>query len=101
MTTLPTFQDAFERSVWVQAQLRLAGSSFAQIARENGWSRNAVTQAMRSPSDPQEKAIADKLGVTQRQLFPERYDRSGQRRHHVHQNRRGSGADQCKTDEAA
>jgi Ner family transcriptional regulator len=101
MTFLPTFTDARERNVWVQAQLRLAGTSFAAIARVHGWSRRAVSQAMTSASHPQEKAIAAALGVTQEQLFPERYDQEGNRLHQVRQHTGRGGADNVKTDRAA
>lgn len=101
MTTLPTFADPRERTIWVQAQLKLAGTSFAAIGRANGWSRRAVAAAMTNACDPQEKAIAAALGVTQQQLFPERYDRTGKRLHHVRQNTGRDGADNVKHDEAA
>ena len=74
MTSFPTFASDFERSVWVQATLKLAHKSFASIAREHGWHRTAVGQAMYRASDPQEKAIAEALGVAQRALFPERFE---------------------------
>jgi len=59
------------------------GSSYAAIAREIGCERQTVQQAMSIASDPQERAIAQKLGVTQQQLFPERYDARGHRLHPV------------------
>ena len=101
MTSLPTFTDARERNVWVQAQLRLANTSFAAIARAHGWSRRAVSQAMVSPSHPQERAIADALGVTQLELFPERYDRDGIRLHHVRQHTGTVAASNVKRTRAA
>lgn len=68
----------------MKAQLELKGSSFAAIAEELGCRRQSVQQAMHQPSDAQERAIAKKLGVTQQQLFPERYDpRTGRRLHEV------------------
>jgi lambda repressor-like predicted transcriptional regulator len=86
MTTLPAFANARERNIWVKAQLELGGQSFAGIARAHGWSRGAVAAAMRVPSDPQEKALAAALGVSQAALFPERYDLLGKRLHHVREN---------------
>jgi lambda repressor-like predicted transcriptional regulator len=101
MTSFPTFNDVRERTLWVQAELRRVGSSFSAIARENGWSRGAVANAMFVASDPQEKAIADKLGGSQQELFPERYDRLGERLHPVRQNTAGRGAGNVKNSEAA
>lgn len=102
MTRLPTFRDARERSIWVRAQLLFIGKSYADIARENGWSRRAVSNAMTNPSDPQERAIAAALGVTQADLFPERYDRAtGKRLHHVRDNTAFTGKGNVKHNEAA
>jgi lambda repressor-like predicted transcriptional regulator len=72
-----------ERSLWAQAELKRIGSSLAEIARENGWSRPCVSNAMFRAADPQERAIAAKLGVTQQQLFPERFNPQGKRLHRV------------------
>ncbi len=101
MTALPTFTDTRARSIWVQAQLKLAGTSFAAIGRAHGWTRRAVAAAMTNACDPQEKAIAAVLGVSQRDLFPERYDRTGKRLHHVRQHTGRDDADNVKHDEAA
>ncbi len=84
MTTIPPFGSPRERTIWVQATLLLLNTNFSKIGREHGWSGNAVALAMYRPSDPQEKAIADALGVSQRELFPERYDEDGNRLHLVH-----------------
>jgi len=101
MTSLPTFNDPRQRSIWVQAQLQLAGISFAAIARVHGWNRRAVANAMQTASDPQEKAIAAALGVTQEQLFPERYDAEGNRLHHVRQHTGTVAASNVKRTRAA
>jgi Ner family transcriptional regulator len=83
MSLLPTFSSDRERTFWVQARLKLLNTSFAAIARENSWSRNTVRGAMFMALDAQERAIAEKLGVTQQALFPERYDAEGNRLHAV------------------
>ena len=77
--TIPS--DSQERLGWVLYQLKARRSSFATIARKLGNDRSTVRRAMFQPSYPQEKAIADELGITVRQLFPERYDAEGNRRH--------------------
>ena len=83
MTSLPIFSDQQDRTLWVQVQLKKLGLSFSAIAREHGWSRTAVRNAMYQANDPQERAIAETLGVTQRELFPERYGPRGNRKHAV------------------
>jgi lambda repressor-like predicted transcriptional regulator len=83
MIKVHSFKDSRERTIWVQQQLRLKGSSFAAIAKANGWKRGSVSSAMHMPSDAQEKAIAAELGVEQEVLFPERFDAEGQRFHPV------------------
>lgn len=101
METLPTFSSAFHRTLWVQAELRSRGKSFASIARDHGWSRGAVRYAMSNPSDPQERAIAAALGVEQRALFSERYDLFGHRLHRVVKDTDPGDSGNVKTDEAA
>ena len=82
-----------ERSLWVQMQLRLRGSSFAAIARKHGWAKTSVSMAMKTPSFPQEQAIAEELGLQIESLFPERFDADGRRLHPIRKNtsRRGGG----------
>ena len=89
------------RSLWVMSALRLSGQSFASIGREHGWSGTVVRNAMHMPLDAQERAIAEALGVTQQELFPERYDAHGNRLHHVRKNRRASTESHVKNTEAA
>jgi lambda repressor-like predicted transcriptional regulator len=79
-------RDPLERTLWVQMQLRLKQMNFSTIARELGCHRQEVSMAMRLPLYRQEKAIAEALGVTVRELFPERYDEDGNRIHAVREN---------------
>jgi len=81
-TDIPT-SSPHERALWVGAQLKMRGTSLARLARENGWAAQTLYFALRSPSYPQEKAIADALGLQVRDLFPERYGRDGNRIHSV------------------
>lgn len=76
-------KDPRRRTAWVKYQLQVRGSSFARIAAKLQCSRRAVSYAMSVPSYRQEKAIAEELGLSVSQLFPERYDASGRRLHHV------------------
>lgn len=63
-----------ERRAWVIYQLRCRGSSLSQIARQEGVSQQAVSNALMTPSYRLEIAIANAIGVTVEALFPERYD---------------------------
>jgi lambda repressor-like predicted transcriptional regulator len=83
MSSLPIFSSDLQRTIWVQGQLKLNRASFASIARDIGCSRVTVSNAMFRAADPQERAIAKQLGVTQRELFPERFDSRGNRLHAV------------------
>lgn len=76
-------RDPRERSIWVQSELRKAGSSFAAIAREIGVDRRAPSQAMFLPNMRVEQALADAVGLTVEALFPERFDETGRRLHAV------------------
>ncbi|MCA1974826.1 MAG: helix-turn-helix domain-containing protein [Caenispirillum sp.] len=72
-----------ERQLWVSMQLKLRGKTLAGLARDNGWGKQTMYFAMRSPSYPQEQVIADALGIAVRDLFPERYDAIGNRIHPI------------------
>lgn len=76
-------RDPRERSIWVLAELRKAGSSFAAIARDIGVDRRGVSNAMYLPNMRVEQALADALGLTVEVLFPERFDEGGRRLHAV------------------
>jgi len=62
-----------ERWVWIKGQLELRGESFASMARELGVSRQAVRSVREAPYPKMEKAIAKKLGMQAKNLWPERY----------------------------
>lgn len=66
-----------ERREWIKYQLRLRGSSLAQVAREHGVSRDAAILALRKPYPRMERAIASVLGLTPDRIWPERYDADG------------------------
>jgi Ner family transcriptional regulator len=68
-----------ERRVWIWVQLRLRGTSLRRLAAENGVSQQAMSHALVSPSSHLEEVIAQALGLTAQQLFPERFDALGNR----------------------
>lgn len=63
----------------IRAMLRSRGTSLAKLARENGLSRAAMTQALVMPGKKAEKLISDALGVPPYRLWPDRYTRKGTR----------------------
>ncbi|MFT3688875.1 helix-turn-helix domain-containing protein [Paenirhodobacter sp.] len=56
-------------------RLRIAGSSFADLARALGVTHTSISACSfgRRRSATVQKAIADVLGTTPQELFPERY----------------------------
>jgi Ner family transcriptional regulator len=82
MTILPVFgsmNPSHERQLWVISQLKLKGSSIAEVARKQHIARAALDAAFHRPADRAEKILAAAVGVTQQELFPERYNDKGQR----------------------
>lgn len=71
---------ATERKAWILFQLKLRGSSLSALGREIGVSHQAVAWAAYGrPALDTETAIAAKIGVDPRDLFPEHYDEQGER----------------------
>lgn len=77
-TPLPPFiQDPAKRRAWINFQFHLRGTSVAALAAEHGTVRQAAYHVFTRPYPRMERLIADALGVTPQQLFPERYDADG------------------------
>jgi len=74
--------DPHKRSVLVQAWLKEKGQTFASLARRHGKDRRAIAMALRVPSYPMERVLADALGLTVPELFRERYTPDGSVRLH-------------------
>jgi len=75
--------DPRERSIWIQAQLKLLGSSFAAVGRKAGLGRYSISRCVLVPHHSAELALAAELGIPLKTLFPERYDRRGKRLHAI------------------
>ncbi|MBK8508780.1 MAG: helix-turn-helix domain-containing protein [Candidatus Competibacteraceae bacterium] len=73
MTTKATHKKKKARAIWIKHRLERKGTSYAQIAREEGVSRQAVNKAVYTPYPKMESAIARRLGLTVRQIWPERH----------------------------
>ena len=81
-TPSPTIQiptDPHQRRKWVIYQLHTRGRSLSAIARDLGIDRRATSLALVRSARRVEAAIAAELGLTARQLFPERFDEEGRR----------------------
>lgn len=61
------------RSLWIKHELEKKGVSYAQIAREEGVSRQAVRKAVYTSYPKMERAIAKRLGLTVQQIWPDRH----------------------------
>ena len=61
----------------IKAEVRMRGTNLTKLAIENGMHRTALTKAIYEPLTKGEKIIADFLGVSLHELWPDRYDREG------------------------
>lgn len=71
-----------QRHEFLKLQLRLKGSSLAQVAKSLGVLQSSVTVVSQGYRRSQriEAAIANQLGTSPQALFPERYDTKEQGR---------------------
>jgi Ner family transcriptional regulator len=65
--------DPAERKAWIKYQLEIKGSSFADLARETGNSRQTVRKSLDIKYPKWDRAIAKKIGMTPAEIWPERY----------------------------
>jgi Ner family transcriptional regulator len=79
-----------ERRAWLLYQLRIRGKSFRSLAAEAGVSPQAVTHAILNPSSYLEPLIAEAIGLTAPELFPERFDPTGRRLHQTREPQRST-----------
>ena len=72
-------QPAKEKHLRLKYELQKADSSFSEIARELGVTHSTVLAVSNSKgvSARVQQAIADKLGVSPSELWPERYPEKG------------------------
>ncbi|MCB1826641.1 MAG: helix-turn-helix domain-containing protein [Candidatus Competibacteraceae bacterium] len=73
MTTSKPPHKASNRAIWLKHQLEIHGTSYAKIAREEGVTRQAARKVVYSRSSRMEAAIARRLGLMPKQIWPERY----------------------------
>lgn len=70
-------RDPAKRRAWVKYQFHLQGRSMAQLAAEVGVERCTLYWVFKRPYPRMERIVADALGMTPQELFPERYDALG------------------------
>lgn len=75
-TDIPS--DPTKRWEWIKYQLRAHGSSLAMIARELKVTDTAVKNVKRTAYPRMERAIAKALGLKPIDLWPERWNPSGE-----------------------
>ncbi len=61
----------------IKASLAKKGYTFAKIARENGYVRNAPNSVLHKPWSQIERIVAGIIGVRAAEIWPSRYDRRG------------------------
>lgn len=76
-TTKTLIRNPVERHHWVKYQLAIQGSSMAEVAKTTGVQRTTLYHVFKRPYPRMEKILADALGLTPQELFPERYDANG------------------------
>lgn len=69
----------FERKQWILTQLRLAGTSLTQLAKDNRLHLQSLSLALTNPHGRGEEVIATALGTTASVLFKERFSANGAR----------------------
>lgn len=80
-----------ERRGWIKYQLETRGLSLRRLARDEGVSHQAVSYALVAPSSHLQPVIADAIGLTVHELFPEWYDADGTRRGQTRVPQRSTG----------
>jgi len=79
LSTVNVPKSPAERRAWIVYQLRIRGASLRRLAAQVGVSPQAMSNALMLPSSHLEPVIAEALGLTVQQLFPERFDALGTR----------------------
>lgn len=72
------------RREWIKARLKLAGYTLGGLARELGLSRTASQRALWRSYPRMERIIAEKLGLSPQEIWPERYEARRRRRVCMH-----------------
>lgn len=78
------------RRAWIKYRLEAEGFTVRGLARREGVSPQAVSHALLGPSSHLQPVIAEIIGVTVHQLFPEWYGENGERLGRVREKQRST-----------
>lgn len=87
----------------IKAAIRKRGTSLEKLSEANGLDRRACSLALLRPHFAAEMVIAEFLGVSPRQIWPQRYDGDGTYRHpksRTYHTRRWRGGERLNGDAA-
>ncbi|ORM62020.1 DNA-binding protein [Pantoea rodasii] len=57
----------------IKANLHKRGLSLAELGRRNGYAEGALKSVLRTPSKPQQRIVAEALGISPEIIWPSRY----------------------------
>jgi Ner family transcriptional regulator len=77
MENLNIQKQATERWEWCKYQLRLKGYSLRRLGKEHGVTGKAVEAVLRQNAPKWERIIAEIIGKSAPEIWPERYDNAG------------------------
>lgn len=72
--------DPIERAAKIKSQLFERGFSLNRLDKEHSLPRNSISCCLREPNAAAEAVLAEVLTIPAHELFPERYENSGQRK---------------------
>ncbi len=62
----------------IVARVRMAGTTLRQLSLAAGLQENSLYQALQRPWPKAERIIADAIGIPPHEIWPSRYDASGE-----------------------
>lgn len=77
--TKKMISDPKRRRAWVKYRLDCQGLTLADVGREAGVERQTLYQVFHVPYPRIERVLAQSVGLTAQELFPERYRADGSR----------------------
>lgn len=79
-----------DRRAWIKFRLETKGLSLRGLARIEGVTHQAMSHALLGPSSHLQPVIAEAIGLTVHQLFPEWYDGNGERLGRIRERQRST-----------
>lgn len=76
-STRQLLRDPEKRKHWAIYQFGLRGRSLASVAREVGIKKDTLYVVWSRPYPRMERVLAELLGITPQEMFPDRYDAAG------------------------